>query len=87
MGFQVYQYSLRDIDTANYVSRICAGPRFRVFTGFDFADCGSLAGTLLAESSLFLVCALSLAVFRITKPVIRGEVVEPSLEFTWDTIR
>ncbi|KZT72684.1 cytochrome P450 [Daedalea quercina L-15889] len=43
-------------------------------------------GSQLAETSLFLICALSLAVFRITKPVINGTVVEPALEYTPGTI-
>ncbi|KAH9938482.1 cytochrome P450 [Fomitopsis serialis] len=57
-------------------------PRHIVF-GFGRRVC---PGSQLAETSLFLICALSLAVFDITKPIVDGTVVEPSLEYTTGTI-
>ncbi|KZT69861.1 cytochrome P450 [Daedalea quercina L-15889] len=43
-------------------------------------------GSQLAEMSLFLICAVSLAAFEISKPVVDGRVVEPSMEYTNGTI-
>ncbi|KAH9843975.1 cytochrome P450 [Rhodofomes roseus] len=57
-------------------------PRQIVF-GFGRRVC---PGSQLAETSLFLICALSLAAFEIAKPVIDGNVVEPSMEYTTGTI-
>ncbi|KAH9938483.1 cytochrome P450 [Fomitopsis serialis] len=57
-------------------------PRHIVF-GFGRRVC---PGSQLAETSLFLICALSLAVFDIAKPIVDGNVVEPSLEYTTGTI-
>ncbi|EPT02822.1 hypothetical protein FOMPIDRAFT_54955 [Fomitopsis schrenkii] len=57
-------------------------PRHIVF-GFGRRVC---PGSQLAETSLFIICALTLAVFRISKPIIDGRVVEPSLEYTTGTI-
>ncbi|PCH44805.1 cytochrome P450 [Wolfiporia cocos MD-104 SS10] len=43
-------------------------------------------GLHLAEASIFLSCAMSLAVFDISKPVKNGVVVEPDIEYTSGTI-
>ncbi|KAI0736096.1 cytochrome P450 [Fomitopsis betulina] len=59
-------------------------PRHFVF-GFG-RRCVCPGGSQLAETSLFLICALTLAMFRISKPVVNGRVVEPSLEYTTGTI-
>lgn len=39
-------------------------------------------GRILAENSLFLTIAQSLAVFNISKPVVDGKPVEPAIKFT-----
>ncbi|KAH9928066.1 cytochrome P450 [Fomitopsis serialis] len=57
-------------------------PRHIVF-GFGRRVC---PGSQLAETSLFLICATSLAAFEISKPVIDGKVIEPSMEYTTGTI-
>ncbi|EIW61897.1 cytochrome P450 [Trametes versicolor FP-101664 SS1] len=57
-------------------------PRGMVF-GFGRRIC---PGLQLADSSVFLAVAMSLAVFKIEKPVENGEVVEPSTEYTAGTV-
>lgn len=44
-------------------------------------------GSQLAEMTLFLICAVSLAAFEVSKPVVDGVVIEPSMEYTPGTIR
>lgn len=41
----------------------------------------------LADASVFISCAMSLAVFDITKPVENGQVIEPVHGVTSGTIR
>ena len=41
----------------------------------------------MAQSSVFIACAMMLAVFDITKAAENGKVVEPKVEFTGGTIR
>ncbi|PCH41346.1 cytochrome P450 [Wolfiporia cocos MD-104 SS10] len=43
-------------------------------------------GLHLAEASIFLSCAMSLAVFHISKPVIDGVTVEPEIKYSSATI-
>ncbi|KZT68576.1 cytochrome P450 [Daedalea quercina L-15889] len=57
-------------------------PRRMIF-GFGRRVC---PGSQLAEISLFLICAVSLAAFEISKPVVDGKVVEPSMEYTTGSI-
>ncbi|KAH9917582.1 cytochrome P450 [Fomitopsis serialis] len=57
-------------------------PRQVVF-GFGRRVC---PGSQLAEMSLFLICAVSLAAFDISKPIVDGKAVEPSMEYTTGTI-
>ena len=45
------------------------------------------SGRFLADASVFIACAMILAVFDITKSVENGEVVEPKVEYTDGTIR
>ncbi|PCH44804.1 cytochrome P450 [Wolfiporia cocos MD-104 SS10] len=45
-----------------------------------------LLGMHLADATLFIVCAMSLAVFNITKPIENGAVIEPEIEYTNGTI-
>ncbi|KZT69855.1 cytochrome P450 [Daedalea quercina L-15889] len=52
--------------------------------GFGFGR--RLKGLRLAEMSLFLICAASLAALDISKPVVNGEVIEPSMKYTTGTI-
>lgn len=44
-------------------------------------------GLNLADASVFISCAMTLAVFDITKAVENGDVVEPEVEYTSGTIR
>jgi len=57
-------------------------PRELVF-GFGRRRC---PGTHLADASAFIACAMSLAVFEISKSVENGIVIEPVLESTTGTI-
>ncbi|PCH44328.1 cytochrome P450 [Wolfiporia cocos MD-104 SS10] len=57
-------------------------PRNLVF-GFGRRTC---PGAHLAEASIFLMCAMSLAVFDIAKPVGNGVVLEPKIEYTGGTV-
>lgn len=41
----------------------------------------------LADASMFIACAMALAVFNIRKVVKDGHVVEPKVEYTTGTIR
>lgn len=41
----------------------------------------------LAEASVFLLCAMSLAAFHISKPVQDGQVVDPVIEYSTGGIR
>ncbi|GBE79386.1 hypothetical protein SCP_0205840 [Sparassis crispa] len=47
-----------------------------------FGRCRICPGIHLAEASVFIHCAMSLAVFNISKPVLDGAVLEPNIEFT-----
>lgn len=47
----------------------------------------SIIGSHLAELTLFLILSMSLASFEITKPIVNGKVVEPSMVYTSGTIR
>ena len=58
------------------------GPRNFAF-GFGRRSC---PGRELADASLFLTIAQTLAVFSIKKPVGNGKIVEPKVEFTTGTI-
>lgn len=42
---------------------------------------------LLADDSIFIACAMALAVFDITKVLENGKPVEPRVEYTGGTIR
>lgn len=44
-------------------------------------------GLNLADASVFMSCAMALAMFDITKVVENGNVVEPAVEYTSGTIR
>ncbi|PCH44802.1 cytochrome P450 [Wolfiporia cocos MD-104 SS10] len=57
-------------------------PRNSVF-GFGRRIC---PGMHLAEATIFLVCAMSLAVFDIAKPVEDGSIVDPDIEYTSGTL-
>ena len=57
-------------------------PRTMVF-GFGRRIC---PGLQLADVSVFLAIAMSLAVFKVTKPVVDGKVVEPPTDFTTGTV-
>ncbi|RPD66667.1 cytochrome P450 [Lentinus tigrinus ALCF2SS1-7] len=57
-------------------------PRTMVF-GFGRRIC---PGLQLADISIFLAVAMSLAVFKIEKPVVNGQVVEPSTEYSTGTV-
>lgn len=46
-----------------------------------------MVGMYLADASLFIACARTLATFNITKAIENGEVVEPKPEYTSGTIR
>lgn len=47
----------------------------------------ALVGMYLADASLFISCAMSLAVFDISKVVRDGKVIEPVIDYTSGTIR
>ncbi|KAH9927106.1 cytochrome P450 [Epithele typhae] len=57
-------------------------PREMVF-GFGRRIC---PGLQLADSSVWITIAMSLAVFRVEKPVVNGTPVEPDTEFTTGTV-
>ena len=44
-------------------------------------------GLHLADASVFISCAMALAVFDITKMVENGQVIVPEVEYTSGTIR
>ena len=46
-----------------------------------------MTGMNLADASIFISCAMSLAVFNVSKPIENGRVVEPVYSFTSGTIR
>ncbi|EPS98969.1 hypothetical protein FOMPIDRAFT_1125292 [Fomitopsis schrenkii] len=54
---------------------------------FGFGRRSSFKGAQLAEATLFLVCAMSLAAFDVIKPNVNGVVVEPSMEYTSGIVR
>ncbi|EPS98973.1 hypothetical protein FOMPIDRAFT_1050972 [Fomitopsis schrenkii] len=57
-------------------------PRHIVF-GFGRRVC---PGSQLAELSLFMTCAVTLATLEISKPILNGKVIEPSMEYTAGTV-
>ncbi|EPS98990.1 hypothetical protein FOMPIDRAFT_1050990 [Fomitopsis schrenkii] len=57
-------------------------PRNIVF-GFGRRVC---PGSQLAELSLFMSCAVTLATLEISKPIVNGKVIEPSMEYTTGTV-
>lgn len=46
-----------------------------------------LIGLFLADASVFLSCAMTLAVFNVTKAVENGKIIEPEVEYTSGVIR
>ena len=59
---------------------------FHAFTP-DFTLLIMTAAMYLADSSLFIICAMTLAVFDIRKAVRDGKVLEPTVEYCTGIIR
>ena len=76
---------------ANYVLsyRICPGESGQLVVSRTLImfNCHFTTGRVLADASLFISCAMSLAVFDITKYSKDGVVVEPVVEQKTGTIR
>lgn len=65
---------------------ICPGKRV-LFVIYQRVASSLVIGMHLADASLFLTVAMTLAAFDITKTIENGQVIEPVIEYTSGTIR